>query len=346
MRGLFVAFVSLLFPGFGSGVQGRTVAMVAWSVAIIVVMAACAISIWFVPITIVLRLAAAVDGFRVSRAAARTNARLDWMGGFPAIAIHVVASSALHVFVLEAYKIPASSMHPTLEIGDRLMVDKASKYLRSSAHGDVIVFRHPCQPDSDYVKRVIALEGETVEIRCNTVFVGGVALASRLVDGECSYRDLDEANASAPWSTRSCSEYAETAGDRTYRVYHDADRPRRDGQRDTLSRSDPKDFPRIGGTRVPPSCSGDPDMDIDPRAASNQQRGVLVETRADAGPCERQLHYVVPPHHVFVLGDNRGNSNDSRYWGSVPVENIKGLVVGIWLTIAESTHLQHFGGID
>ncbi len=259
----------------------------------------------------------------------------------------VLIALALRAFVIEAFKIPSSSMYPTLEIGDHIFVNKfiygiripwtSTKFfqIRSPERGEVIVFMQPCEPERDYIKRVVALENDTVEVRCNVVYVNGEAVPNKLIEGEgCTYDDFDEIN--KKWFTRQCSRYREIADDLHYDTYHDADRPLRDERErgnHGLLNGDTKDFPLLSGAHFPPSCSTNPDGE--PLVAPNQKRGELVERhpgQASASACDQQLHYVVPPGHVFVMGDNRANSNDSRYWGSVPVENIKGKALFIWLS--------------
>src|SRR5262249_9736781 len=56
----------------------------------------------------------------------------------------------------------------------------------------------------------------------------------------------------------------------------------------------------------------------------------LPEGQKPEHPCDPQVHYVVPPDTVFVMGDNRQNSSDSRVWGPVPLDNIKGKALFIW----------------
>ncbi len=257
----------------------------------------------------------------------------------------VLIALALRAFVIEAFKIPSSSMYPTLEIGDHIFVNKFiygvripwtnTKLfeLRGPHHGEVIVFMQPCQPDRDYIKRVIAVGGETVEVRCNVVYVNGKAVPSELIQGEgCRYDDRKEGE--TQWKPEPCSRYRETVDGRAYDTYHDYERPERD---DALRRAgglpsgDDKDFPVPGAPLK--NCSNVPASEGGP--AENQHPGKLVETvqpRVLRSPCQPHLHYVVPEGHVFVMGDNRNNSNDSRYWGSVPVENIKGKALFIWLS--------------
>src|SRR5689334_21155602 len=86
----------------------------------------------------------------------------------------ILIALALRAVVLEAFKIPSSSMYPTLEINDHIFVNKfiygvripftKTKLfeVRGPARGEVIVFIYPCDPDRDYIKRVIALAGDSV----------------------------------------------------------------------------------------------------------------------------------------------------------------------------------------
>jgi signal peptidase I len=257
----------------------------------------------------------------------------------------------LRAFVIEAFKIPSSSMYPTLEIGDHIFVNKFiyglripytnTKFLelRGPKRGEVIVFAKPCEPWRDYIKRVVAVGGDTVEVRCDVLYVNGKAVPSQYVDAPCSYEDLIDVRnepelrhggggtTTQQWMERSCSRYRETHGDEVYDTYHPADRPTRDR---TLMGS--SDFPQHGSP--PASCLTDTAEGAKP--AENQLVGTLVETKVNAEACEPQLHYTVPEGHVFAMGDNRANSSDSRVWGPVPVENIKGKALFIWLSYRDS----------
>ncbi len=274
---------------------------------------------------------------------------------FESIGAAVLIALALRAFVIEAFKIPSSSMYPTLEIGDHIFVNKFiygvripwtnTKLfeLRAPRRGEVIVFMQPCMTDRDYIKRVVALANDTVEVRCNVVYVNDVPVPSKLVeDGEqCHYDDYEETT--GHWYPRTCSKYEETVNGKAYVTYQDVEKPTRDQRlkEGTLDRGDSKDFPRVDEPHIPKSCATDPG-EHEPIAAPNQLPGTVVEVKPPdkAKPCEPQLHYVVPEGHVFVMGDNRSNSNDSRFWGSVPIENIKGKALFIWLSYA------HWGPLD
>ncbi len=287
----------------------------------------------------------------------------------------VLIALALRAFVIEAFKIPSSSMYPTLEIGDHIFVNKfiygmripwtntKLLQLRSPHRAEVIVFAQPCDTERDYIKRVVATEGDHVEVRCHVVYVNGEAVPAKLMqkaarglrgdepealvdDGGCEYMDYNDQ--SDQWSRKRCTRYEETVGDKTYETYQDPERPDHEKEADT------KDFPLVAHANMPPSCATDTGT-AGGTVPKNQQAGKIVR-RGDPefilppglppgarnddtglGVCDQRLQYVVPPGHVFVMGDNRANSNDSRYWGSVPVENIKGKALFIWLSYTSSS---------
>lgn len=146
-------------------------------------------------------------------------------------------SLVIIVFVVQAFFIPSGSMEPTLRTGDRILVGKFTYKIWDVRRGDIIVFRYPLNPNKDFVKRVVGLPGERIEIKDGLVLING--------------RPLHE-------------------------VY-------------------PTALP--GGDRA---------------CVSNY------------GP------EVVPAESVFVLGDNRCNSEDSRFFGFVPAGNIVGRALAVY----------------
>jgi len=174
-----------------------------------------------------------------------------------ALVVAVILALFVRTFAIQAFKIPTSSMEPNLLIGDHLFVNRLMYAPSSGAledallakrdvrRGDVVVFRFPGNPDKDYVKRVVGLPGETVEVRERTVLIDGAP--------------LDE------------SAYVHFQG------------------------AGPED-PEFG----------------------------LRATRRPWGPEK------VPAGQLFVLGDNRDNSNDSRYWGFLPRELVKGRALVVY----------------
>jgi signal peptidase I len=289
---------TLLFPGFGQALAAHRRAAAAWCALGTLTVLAIVVSVWMLPATLAVRLAAAVD------AARRLRHEEPSPGSRYASATLAIVIGALGLggagFAVDTYKIPSSSMSPTLLIGDHVYVDTVSVRWRAPARGDVIVFEFPCQRALKYIKRVIAIGGDTIEVRCDRVYVNGVALPG---------------DSAAPLPTHD----SRTAG--------------------------AHDFPVLDLARAP-SCRNSDFYDV-PDAVPT---GEVVRTVASAPPCAPQLHYTVPPDTYFVLGDNRHNANDSRYWGVVPRSHVVGRAIGIWLSGGDgggwAKTARRFGGVD
>jgi len=183
----------------------------------------------------------------------------------------------MRTFLIEAYRIPTGSMENTLLVGDFLLVNKAVYGTRipgTNLHtiafhepklGDVVVFHPPHEPDRNYVKRVVGVPHDTLEMRDKRLYRNG-----ELVD--------------EPWAR------------------HDDDR----------------------------GDSVHPDMKWQSGYLIASHRPKYQPTRDNWGPI------VVPPDRYFVLGDNRDNSEDSRYWGFVDREEIRGQPWRVYYSFAPS----------
>ncbi len=164
-----------------------------------------------------------------------------------AIAMALLLALFIRTFIVQAFKIPSGSMIPTLQIGDHILVNKLAfgvrmpfleRYLvefKKPGRGDVIVFVFPEDRSKDFIKRVIGLAGDMVEIRGKEVLING--------------KKIDDA-------------YGHFEGE-------------------------------------------------DPQ-------GQGLPSRQDYGPTQ------VPERHLFVMGDNRDRSYDSRFWGFVSDDEVRG----------------------
>ena len=211
--------------------------------------------------------------------------RLTWEWG-RSIILAVVLFLGVRAFAVEAFKIPTSSMEGTLLVGDYLLVNKAVygarvPFLdlrvpawRDLARGEVVVFHPPHDPLKNYVKRVLGVPGDTLEMRKKTLLLNGREIQEdyvRHIDGSS-----DATRSDMRWQ-------------RNHLVAGAIVRDQQYGEND-------------GGFRD------------DRRSARDNYR----PSRDNWGPIS------VPEGSYFVLGDNRDNSEDSRYWGFVDRRSIGG----------------------
>ena len=213
------------------------------------------------------------------------------------IGIAVAVALLLRAFVVEAFKIPSGSMIPTLMVGDHIFVNKfvygplvpwtdRRVFTRlPPQRGDVMVFKFPENKDQDFIKRVIAVPGDTLEAINGRPIINGW-LAPHCYIGRFHY------------DNHSAEAFVEYLTDKSYL---------------TLFDSNPDD------QTCPPGedCGGN--------ACRDGICGILQ------GP------FHVAPEEVWVMGDNRNNSHDSRSWrgglgGGVPFENIKGRAMFVWMS--------------
>jgi signal peptidase I len=164
-----------------------------------------------------------------------------------AIGMALLLALFIRTFIVQAFKIPSGSMIPTLQIGDHILVNKLAYGIRVPVwghylvdfgrvqRGDVIVFIFPEDRSKDFIKRVVGVAGDTVEVRGKKVYING----KQVEDPHAHFEGDDPQN-------------------------------------------------------------------------------ILPASRDDYGPTK------VPENHLFVMGDNRDRSYDSRFWGFVNLDDVRG----------------------
>ena len=205
---------------------------------------------------------------------------------FESIVVAVILALFIRTWVVQAFKIPTGSMEQNLLIGDHLLVNKfvfgptVSGLERTflpvtQVHrGDIVVFKFPEEPERDFIKRVIGLPGETLELRQKRIFIDGEAI----------------------------------------------------------------DEPYIGDVRQGGLATSSPLS----TAAINQpceQAFTSLDVRDNYGPV------TIPPGEYFVMGDNRDNSQDSRYWGFLPRSYLKGRALVIYWSYDAQPEVARGGGV-
>ena len=250
----------------------------------------------------------AADGIKVdstSRAAIeasmlRQPTWIEYSGSFfPVIALVFVLRS----FLFEPFKIPSSSMVPTLLVGDFILVNKFTYGIRlpiinkkvielnSPQRGDVMVFKYPKDMSQDYIKRVIGVPGDKITYENKRLTVNGKPV---------EYTALDD--------------YL----DDQHPIYHKQFMENLAGVPHRILNTDNK-------------------RTLDLGAVENFPHREACEYTYDKFTC------IVPEGNYFMMGDNRDNSADSRYWGFVPDKNIVGKAIVVWMNFGNP---KRIGGIQ
>ena len=223
---------------------------------------------------------------------------VDYARSFFPVALGVLV---LRAFVFEPFRIPSDSMMPTLLDGDFIIVNKFSYGLRlpvlnrkivalgEPARGDVVVFRYPPNPSINYIKRLVGLPGDRVQVKDDHLIVNGqpVGATDLGLYGDGCYEGMHLAE--------------ETLGAHRHRIMF---------------------CPTPGDIGAEPlgTCNRNP-----PRSY------VCVTEQAPGLPDKGDTDViVVPPGSYLMIGDNRDNSEDGRYWGFVPEANLVGRATRIW----------------
>lgn len=224
---------------------------------------------------------------------------LDWT---QTIIIALVLVFIIQYFYLGNYTVPTSSMYPTIKPGERFFADKVSYKFREPERGEILVFKEPLFDKERYTKRLIALPGEYVQIKDESVYINGVKM------------DID----------RSYFNRNTLQGDNVWKVPEKGDRIK---LVDGIFRIDGRLYPL---ELIRERLKENPDLLKNIYIAGAE---FVLNDSIDTGPIyDRGIlselingnEVVLDKDYYYVLGDNSGNSRDSRYWGFVSEKRIMG----------------------
>lgn len=223
-----------------------------------------------------------------------TKSKVRWIfENFASLFLALALVFMIRWSVIEAFKIPSGSMIPTLLIGDHIFVNKFAYGLKlpfadmdlfggkpvylikrdPPKRGDIIVFMYPKEESLYYIKRVIGVPGDTIEMRDKVLY-----LNQKMVTRDPAANEI------------------------TQKVFKSLD--------------DPKYTPS--------------NFEVFTEHLDGVDHQLMLDKGSFMG--ESTTPVTVPPDSLFVMGDNRDLSNDSRFWGFVPYRNVKGRAFVIWLS--------------
>jgi signal peptidase I len=229
-------------------------------------------------------------------------------------------------FIVQAVKVPTGSMKNTIWIQDHLLVNKfvfgPDRWNipilpeRQIRRGDIVVFKFPKTPETNFVKRVIGLPGDTVEYdgRTNTVYINGQQLPERRVFVEPQYNNDDPSELEAVQSDPDV-QGAQWTVYYYQNEYESVASSVNDGSAEYGTRQ-PFKVP-VKGEPVPDEIRSDP----------------LLQRIYDADD-----DGLYDSDQYFCMGDNRDNSLDSRFWGTVPRSSIVGRAMFVYWSIDRSVN--------